>query len=300
MSFRFAAPEFSQFFSVDSAKAIKALEYGWLNAINYCAPAATGGFGNLCPRATPGCMALCLGEHSGQAAMVSLRTGTNAVRESRKRKAKYFFQNLNGFMCEAAAHIARKYRKATRENMLLCVRMNGSTDSPYERIRFFVSREMLEALANIMFADNAEMHAWYLSGQEGYHTIYSLFPHIQFTDYTKIAKRFDSALPANLDLTFSRSESNEAECFDLLRRGVNVAVVFHKALPASWRGFEVIDGDKHDLRHLDKKGGVVVGLLPKGNKAKKDRSGFVVRWLEAPAQSCPRATPMCNPMSLAA
>lgn len=39
-------------------------------------------------------------------------------------------------------------------------------------------------------------------------------------------------------------------------------------------GREVIDGDKHDLRFLDKQN-VVVGLLAKG-KAKQDATGFVI------------------------
>jgi hypothetical protein len=85
-------------------------------------------------------------------------------------------------------------------------------------------------------------------------------------------------LPANYHLTFSRSESNEADCIKLLDRGVNVAAVF-QTVPASWQGFNVIDGDKHDLRQLDPRGpiGTVIGLLPKGRKAKQDTSGFMVR-----------------------
>jgi hypothetical protein len=49
--------------------------------------------------------------------------------------------------------------------------------------------------------------------------------------------------------------------------------------PAMWNGYRVIDGDQHDLRHLDPRGavGVVIGLSPKGRKAKKDMRGFVVR-----------------------
>jgi hypothetical protein len=38
----------------------------------------------------------------------------------------------------------------------------------------------------------------------------------------------------------------------------------------------VIDGDEHDLRHLDGRG-VVIGLSPKGPRAKHDKSGFVIR-----------------------
>ena len=37
----------THFFSLDSPKAIKAQAYGYLNAINYMAPASTAGVGNL-------------------------------------------------------------------------------------------------------------------------------------------------------------------------------------------------------------------------------------------------------------
>jgi hypothetical protein len=86
------------------------------------------------------------------------------------------------------------------------------------------------------------------------------------------------ALPANYDLTFSRSERNEADCLEVLRQGGRVAAVFAtrrgRPLPKTWQGFRVIDGDKHDLRFLDR-GGIVVGLRAKG-KARADRSGFVI------------------------
>jgi hypothetical protein len=54
-----------------------------------------------------------------------------------------------------------------------------------------------------------------------------------------------------------------------------VAVVFEKELPKVSLFREVIDGDIHDLRFLDKQG-VIVGLKAKG-KAFNDSTGFVVR-----------------------
>ena len=90
-------------------------------------------------------------------------------------------------------------------------------------------------------------------------------------------RRLARQLPENYHLTLSRSETNEAACLEALRDGHNVAAVFGDGLPATWHGFPVIDGDQHDLRHLDPRGGYVVGLTPKGRKAKKDTSGFVVR-----------------------
>ena len=56
--------------------------------------------------------------------------------------------------------------------------------------------------------------------------------------------------------------------------GGNVAVVFRDQLPATWKGFEVVNGDANDLRFLDKQGGYIVGLIEKG-LAKQDETGFV-------------------------
>jgi hypothetical protein len=260
--------QFKRFFSVDSPKAIKAAKYRYLNAINYMAPHTSGGHGNLCPNSSAFCRLLCLGTESGQASMVSEATGmTNAVRESRKRKAAYFMTQRPAYLAEMLWHIASQIRTAKRKKLKLAVRPNGATDIAYEGLRVMVSPEFAATLSQV-------------SGHTvtaGSHTIFTAFPKVQFVDYTKNPKRFDRALPANYHLTFSRAEDNESVALDLLARGVNVAIVFGAALPETWNGFAVIDGDLHDLRHLDPRGGVVVGLSPKGNKAKRDQSGFVVR-----------------------
>ena len=242
------AIQFKRFFSVDSPKAIKANSFGWLNAINYMAPAATAGLGDFCPDATDGCRAICLGEHSGQAAM--RKDGEdNAVTLSRKNKIAYFMRDRQAFLSEASYHIDKLYIQALANDLKLAVRLNGSTDIAFEGIRF-------------------------KNGQ----TLFEMFPTIQFLDYTKNARRFKRPLPDNYHLTFSRSETNEAQCKELLAQGHNVAVIFAHGLPVKrnlW-GARIIDGDKHDLRFLDPKG-VIVGLSPKGNKAKRDMSGFVLR-----------------------
>ena len=106
------------------------------------------------------------------------------------------------------------------------------------------------------------------------------FPSVQFTDYTKSVKRAlayaQGKFPSNYSLCFSRSETNEAQCIEVLNAGGTVAVVFGCDKPSHYLGFPVVDGDLHDLRFLDPRGHVVA-LTPKGNKAKKDKSGFVVR-----------------------
>ena len=241
--------KFTKFFSTDSAKAIKADKYGWLNAINYMAPHDTAGVGNLCPNASEGCKALCLGMYSGQAAMVSdLENGTNVVRESRIAKSQYFMNERHAFMGEMAHHIKAMIRKADRENKKLAVRPNGSSDIAFE----------------------------YIKGYNG-QTLPEQFPDIQFVDYTKNLRRMlNPNRPSNYHLTFSLSETNMHEAIHVLANRKNVAVVFGDGLPDTFMGHRVIDGTEHDLRHLDPQP-VIVGLDPKGKKAKADTSGFVVR-----------------------
>lgn len=261
---------FPTIFSTDSAKAAKASKYGYLNAIHYMAPADSGGAGNLCPKASAECIALCLGVYSGQAAMVAdLEQGTNVTRESRKRKAQLFMRERGAYLNEIARKIIKVINDAKALGVKPCIRLNGSTDLAFERIRFDLDARSIGALEKAGLLGGLT----YLSKV----TLLELFADVQFVDYTKIASRLGKA-PSNLDLTLSYSARNSAECVKALLAGHNVAMVFHGGLPESFAGFPVIDGDLHDLRHLDRKGGYIVGLSPKGNKAKRDQSGFCVAW----------------------
>jgi hypothetical protein len=266
--------QFKRFFSLDSPKAIKARAYGYLNAINYMAPAETAGVGNLCPHASKGCLALCLGWYSGQAGMVSHQNKLNHVRRSRIAKARAFMYDRKAFIAEMIAGIEQAQRAADRQGLKLCVRLNGATDIAWER----------------------------QADSDGF-SIFANFPDVQFVDYTKSVNRALAAArgvrtdwncqpgiwPPNYHLTFSRSETNEADCERVLAAGGNVAVVFSEeakaaALASGYLGSLAIDGDQHDLRHLDIQSsrlrtsrGLVIALSPKGVRARRDRSGFVVR-----------------------
>jgi hypothetical protein len=248
-------------FSTDSAKAAKAEGFGYLNAIHYMAPYTSGGAGNLCSHASAECIALCLGWYSGQASMVrDLEEDTNSVRDSRIAKAQAFMHDRNAYMNDLARSVVANERKARREELELCVRLNGSTDVAYERMSFALDAKTARLCGR----------------REGERiTMLALFPHLQFVDYTKNPNRLGKA-PANLALTLSFAGDNEPACVAALERGHNVAVIFAGAFPATWNGFPVIDGDAHDLRHLDPRN-VVVGLSPKGAKAKAHTGPMVVR-----------------------
>ena len=107
------------------------------------------------------------------------------------------------------------------------------------------------------------------------HNIPQDFPTLYFYDYTKRAKRLGKT-PANYDLMFSYSARHQyrkqvlmATCHDN-----PIAVVFKGAMPDSFLGRDVIDGDQSDLTNVHA-GKVVIGLKAKG-PAKHDTSGFVV------------------------
>jgi len=255
----------NRIFSTESAKAIKAQEYGFLNAIHYLAPANLSAF-NLCSHASPGCIALCLGWESGHASMVSNDADMNAVRLSRIAKSNRFMKDRAAYLLDFVRSIDNEQGKADKAGLRICVRPNGASDIAFEGIRFTIERNKRGKAVKVT-----------LGGKDA-KNVMDHYPAIPFVDYTKNPKRFDRALPANYHLTFSRSETNESVALELLARGVNVAIVF-ETIPQSWNGFTVIDGDLHDLRQLDPRGaiGTVIGLLPKGRKAKRDTSGFVVR-----------------------
>lgn len=76
---------------------------------------------------------------------------------------------------------------------------------------------------------------------------------IQFYDYTKSPEQYAEWLRSRSPyyLTFSRSETNEAQCRNFILAGGNATVVFHGPIPDMYQGFPVINGDEHDLRFLD-------------------------------------------------
>ena len=218
-----------------NAKTVKGEKKGYLTGILYLAPAMTSGVLNVCPKASEGCKKACL--------FTAGRGAYNKVQEARKRKTLEYYNDRDGFIETLLNDISIARKVAAKKDLTLVLRPNGTSDLP------ILGRKVAEAN-----------------------------PDIQVYDYTKISKPWERVLP-NYDLTFSRSETNENECADALDHGINVAVVFSTkpghALPETYLGYKVVDGDDTDLRFLDEKG-VVVGLRAKG-KAKKDDTGFVVQ-----------------------
>lgn len=162
-----------------------------------------------------------------------------SIKRARIAKTLWYLSDPEGFKAQLRRDIARLVKLAAARRLKPAVRINGTSDVPK------LAMELCEE-----------------------------FPRVTFYDYTKIPKPWMRAR-ANYDITFSFSGENWQACQDALDHGVNVAVVFDGSLPATWNGRQVIDGDEHDLRFLDKRG-VIVGLITKGNKARRmETGGFI-------------------------
>ena len=219
-------------------KTIKSEKVGVLTGIIYMSPYNLSGK-NVCPGASAGCAAACLNT-AGRGAM-------NVVQAARLKKTQRFFQDRQQFLWDLVNEISALRRKAKARGLKAAVRLNGTSDLPYERYK------IRDTGKNIM----------------------ELFPDVQFYDYTKLENRIvGQQLPANYHLTFSRAEDNDHKLEAVLKH-TSAAVVFSGELPETWRGYPVIDGDEHDARFTDAGAGVIIGLTAKG-KAKHDTSGFVV------------------------
>jgi len=224
-------------FSFNNLKILKSLKYGYEGVILHLAPFDLSGW-NICPLASKGCIKGCLNT-SGLGQL-------NSTQLSRINKTNYLRYDRQIFLEQLDREIANGIIRAKKKNKKFCVRLNGTSDLSWEKFKV---------------RDNK--------------TLFELYPNVPFYDYTKNYHRFKNKMPKNYHLTFSLAEDNFEIANDISKKTkTNIAVVFRKKLPKKFMGRYVLDGDKNDLRFLDKPNSIV-GLIAKG-KARHDTSGFVI------------------------
>jgi hypothetical protein len=226
----------------------------YLSAILYLLQENLSGV-QMCPWATDSCKEICLGTHSGHAAMVETGAKTNVVQIARLKRTLLFSNHREVFMKGLRKELDSMVKKAFKKGVHPAFRFNGTSDFPIETLGLMEE-----------------------------------YPSIQFYDYTKsrarMMKFLQGKMPSNYHLTFSYTPENKDYARQVLAAGGNVAVVFNektkkvkgeRVLPtfvgSRFLGHEIIDGDIHDLRFDDPQGGFVVGLTRKGHK--KDMKFFV-------------------------
>ncbi len=194
---------------------------------------------NLCRFSTKECRTACL-QFAG-------RQSFDNVVQSRSKKTEFFVQHKEEFLkklWEELVALNKKGKVAVRLNLLSDVNWEAELRNLFN----YTSFPSLQTFGNI-----------------------------QFYDYTKDHNKVFMNYVDNYHLTLSYSGHNWAHCERVLKNKVaNVAVVFKNALPLTYQGFNVINGDESDERFLDDKG-VIVGLkykTPKG--VKYEKSKFVI------------------------
>jgi hypothetical protein len=225
--------------STANPKIQKGTKMGYLSFILHLSPSDVAGVGNVCPKATKGCIAACLNT-AGRGGMFTPEQGTNTIQEARKRKTRAFFADREQFMFELYHDIVKAKKFAERQGLIPVFRLNGTSDLSWEKYT----------------VGTTDMN------------LFQLFPTTQFYDYTKVLGRKISDYP-NYHLTFSKADGNDADVARALEQGLSVVAVYDQ-IPEG-----VPSADETDLRFLDPRG-IMLGLKAKG-RARKDYSGFVIR-----------------------
>jgi len=170
------------------------------------------------------------------------------TQDARVRKTIEFVENRPEFLATVAQDLFELERRAEKESLRPCARLNVFSDFVWESI------------APVFF---------------------EYFRGIQFYDYTKGLARFrrflSGGLPDNYHLTFSRSEETpDSTVSELLAEGAIVSALGSEgAIQARFPEARILNGDMHDLTFLHPKG-TLLALSAKG-KAKHDQTGFVIR-----------------------
>jgi len=229
-------------------KAEKSMSVGYATFVLHFAQYDLSGR-NVCPWAGL-CTLDCLGKEGrggiNAGTMDDIRArNTNKIQLARLRRTDWFFSDRPAFLVRLRREIRNARKWAEKRGLRLAMRLNGTSDVVWERI---------DPTLFVEFAD------------------------VVFYDYTKAPFIVRDELPANYSLTFSFGGDNWHNFGESLANGRNASVVFrvkrNGALPSTFAGLPVIDGDKTDARFLDRSG-VIVGLRAKGRSI-KSTSKFIV------------------------
>lgn len=142
------------------SKTIKGEKYGYSTAIQFLAPYNLSSH-QVCPMAAKAkCHIGCLNT-AGHGRF-------NTVQQARINRTKFFFENTVAFIDQLKSEIEAHVKKSKKNNVIPCVRLNGTSDIRWEN-----------------------------------HGIIQSFPNVQFYDYTKLTNRKN--IPSNYHLTYSYS-----------------------------------------------------------------------------------------------
>ena len=166
----------------------------------------------VCPmRHIAGCAAPCL-RWAGRGPMLSVVNG-------RQSKLDYLYSDRLGFISQLKREISNFERVCSRAGVIPYVRLNVISDVRWE--------------------------------SSAYGEIPQSFPNVNFYDYSKVANRLNKT-PDNYKLMFSYSPAVKFQDQVRLAMSANVpmSAVFYPAIPDTFLGAKVINGDNSDIENL--------------------------------------------------
>jgi len=166
----------------------------------------------VCPmRHIAGCADSCL-RFSGRGHM-------NSVVNGRQSKLDYLYTDRLGFIVQLKREIANFERLCSKAGVIPYIRLNVISDVRWE--------------------------------SSAYGQIPQAFPNVNFYDYTKVSNRLNKT-PDNYKLMFSYSPAVKFQDQVRLAMSANVpmSAVFYPAIPDTFLGAKVINGDNSDIENL--------------------------------------------------
>jgi hypothetical protein len=232
-----------QLFTIGNTKTIKGMKKGVLTGILHMLPdeqvkdfLEDDTIPTVCPTAKiAGCYKDCL-VFAGRGTM-------SPVFYSRLRKTLFYLQYKNEFIKLVDKGIATLLRKAERENLELAIRINGTSDIPVLK----ELKEILLKYPNVKFYDYTKnpksikkLHS--LSNEiTNYHLTFSYTKEPLFEPLIETATKYNS----NIAIVFKNEEQ------------VNYLIENKKKLKLFDKVYNIINGDKTDLRYKDKNNSIV-------------------------------------------
>lgn len=202
--------------------------------VMYLLPHRLSGLLNVCTHSSRGCRKACL--HSAG------RLGLPPAELAKYVRTMFLAEMPWHFIAALCSEIAMHQRRVAARGRRLVVRMNGTSDVPWER---FVPE------------------------------LFDLFSDVLFQDYTKDWSRIGQT-PDNYYLVASATENDSDDKIACHSGNVVVPVAVRRGdpLPDTMFGRTVIDGDLHDLRLIDPQDRNIVAVRAKGDGV-GDTSGFI-------------------------
>lgn len=209
----------------ENTKMVHSKEYGTMIYCIMLAPSNMA-FPNsnktICPN-DKNCKEFCL-NGSGRNKVDILTNGyeNSHINKARIKKTKFFYEDRKTFMEIMIHEISTAKKSAENKGLNFAVRINGTSDLNPKLFKY--------------------------DGK----CILDIFNDVQFFDYSKVTNRINVANEYdNYDLTLSFDGENWNDCEKYLNQNGRVAVIFKEKLPKKYKGYNVIDSSKYDMRYLD-------------------------------------------------